>query len=136
MSEFFEGVIVEEILSLVLTLLLTVLFWIPYAIKRIMEMGLTNAFLDTDTPVSAAWAQRLKSAHENAVDGLVIFAPAVIMLHVLHLNSFLTSIACMVYFVTKLAYFVMLPPLRGILFFIEAGAQVVLLLSILVALVW
>lgn len=135
MVEFFQGLIVEELLSLLLTLMLSILLWIAYAVGRIVEMGFLNAFVDSDTQVNAAWAQRFKSAYENVINGLVIFASAVIILHVLHLNSYTTALACMLYFLCKLAYIFLLPAARTVLYVIEAFVLVVLLINIFFALV-
>jgi len=69
-----------ELTWLVWTALLTALLWIPYILKLLSEQGVTNALMDGEhvAPPRAAWAQRAKRAHTNAVENLVVFAPLVL----------------------------------------------------------
>ena len=59
------------------------LLWIPYILDRTMVRGLMGAMANPsprDKPQSP-WAQRLYSAHLNAVENLVVFATLVLILH-------------------------------------------------------
>lgn len=78
-----------EIQWLMYTLLLTAFMSMPYVINRIAMRGAQAAMSDPrgDTGGTLSpWAQRLFHAHSNAVENLVVFAPAV--LYVIHTNPF------------------------------------------------
>lgn len=126
-----------ELYWLAMTLLMTSLFWVPYIINRMLEQGILNALWDRfgETHTEKEWAKRMMSAHKNAVENLVIFAPLVILIQITETNSSITAIACMVYFYTRLAhYFVFtfsLPVLRVLTFLIGFGVQALLVLTIL-----
>lgn len=126
-----------EIYWLSLTLFMTSLFWVPYIINRMLEQGVFNALWDRfgGTHTEKKWAKRMMSAHTNAVENLVIFAPSVILIQITGTNSSTTASACMVYFFTRLThYFVFtfsLPILRVLTFLIGFGVQVLLVTTIL-----
>lgn len=125
-----------ELQWLTYTVLMTGLLWVPYIINRIVEMGVFNAFWnpDPDTAAKAAWARRMKSAHENAVENLIIFVPAVLIVEYLGINSTTTAFACMIYFYARAAHYVVytmgIPLLRPFLFLVGVWAQLVLLIQI------
>ena len=77
-----------ELHWLTLTALMTSLFWLPYILNRLSEMGIVPAVMNpsTDPTPKAVWAKRMMRAHANAVENLVIFAPLVIAVHVTGLN--------------------------------------------------
>lgn len=60
---------------LTLTILMTALFWVVYILNAIVARGLMGALANPspDQKPLAAWAQRAKAAHSNAVENLVIF---------------------------------------------------------------
>lgn len=132
-------IVSKEIYWLSLTLLMTALLWVPYIINRIVEQGLGKAIWDprgdTDTP--KVWAQRMMQAHQNAVENLVLFAPSVIIIQLLGINSSTTASACMVYFFARLTHYLVfsfaVPVLRIVSFLTGFGAQIVLLMHILQA---
>jgi len=97
-----------EIHWLTLTLGLTVLFWLPYVLNRLVVRGVggTVANPRPDDALLAPWAQRAKAAHANAIENLAVFAPAVLAVHALGLSSSLTVFACELYFWSRLAHFV------------------------------
>ncbi len=70
-----------ELYWLTLNLLLTGLLWIPYILNRILETGVWRTLQNPNfsKPVKAAWAGRLRLAHQNAVENLMIFAPLVLI---------------------------------------------------------
>lgn len=111
-----------ELKWLIYTLLLTGLLWIPYILNRIAVRGLLPAMGNPspDDRPHSAWAERAMKAHTNAVENLVLFAPAVLILHVLGISTPLTQKAVVVYFFARLAHYVIymigLPVLRTIVF--------------------
>lgn len=116
---------------------MTAIFWLPYILNRIMVRGLMGAMAnpaENDKPV-AQWAIRAKAAHSNAVENLVIFAPLVIVTHVAGYSNSLTISACMIYFLARLAHFVVytlgIPVVRTLSFAIGFFAQAVLALNLL-----
>jgi len=121
-----------ELYWLVLTLIMTALFWIPYILNRMMEQGILNALWDPcgKTQTEVAWADRMMKAHSNAVENLVIFSPLVIALHIIGMNTPATATATMVFFFTRLAHFVVftfaIPLLRVVTFLVGFAAQMVL----------
>ena len=130
-------VLTPELRWLVLTILMTGLFWIPYILKRILENGYWTALWDPQgrTHMDAPWAQRMMRAHQNAVENLAIFAPLVLALHVTGANTALIAAACMVYFAARAAHVVIytlaIPLFRTVAFLAGFGAQMVLALTLL-----
>ena len=126
-----------ELHWLVLTTLMTGLFWIPYILQRILEDGFWPALWSPQgrAHVDALWAQRMMRAHQNAVENLVIFAPLVLALHVTGANTSVTTAACMVYFVARAAHFAIytlaIPLFRTVAFLAGFGVQMVLALTLL-----
>ena len=126
-----------ELHWLVLTTLMTGLFWVPYILNRLLEQGIFPAIYDPhgDTTTKFPWAQRMMKAHENAVENLVIFAPLVLALHVSGMSTSVTTSACAIYFFTRLTHYIVftlaIPVLRVVTFLIGAGAQVTLALTLL-----
>ena len=127
----------HELVWLTLTLLMTSLYWLPYIVNRMLEQGILNALWDPfgDTHTDKAWANRTMSAHTNAVENLIIFAPLVILIQITGLNSVITETACMIYFYTRLihyfSYVLALPILRVVTFLIGFGVQVILAVILL-----
>lgn len=127
----------NEIYWLVLTTLMTSLFWIPYIINRMIELGVLNALWDRygNTDTDKAWAQRMMDAHANAVENLVIFAPLVILIQMTGMNSTTTTTACMIYFFARLVHYIAYtfaaPILRVVTFITGFGAQLMLALTLL-----
>ena len=64
-----------ELLYLALVTAFTGLMWVPYVLDRIAVGGLMEAVGYPANPKpQSPWAQRLKKAHANAVENLVVFA--------------------------------------------------------------
>lgn len=127
-----------ELYWLTLTLLMTALFWLPYIGDRLSVRGFVPALTDT-RPESGGphslWAQRAIRAHQNAVENLVIFAPAVLIAHALHISTPATRAAVVVYFFARLAHFIVytagIPVARTMAFGVAVAAQFVLIVSVL-----
>lgn len=126
-----------ELYWLILSIILTALLWIPYIINRLVEQGILNALWDPDgkTATKVPWAQRLMSAHVNAVENLVIFVPLVIIAHILGISTELTVAASILYFYSRVAHVVLftlrVPVLRIVSFIGGFIAQVVFALTLL-----
>jgi len=121
-----------EMSWLVWTALLTALLWIPYILKLLAEQGVGKAIMDGEhvAPPQAAWAQRAKRAHTNAVENLVVFAPLVLAVEIAGANSALTSVACATFFTSRLGHYVVytlgLPVIRTLLFAVGWVCQLLL----------
>ena len=126
-----------EINWLVMTIVMTSLFWVPYIINRMQEQGVLNAVWDQEgvTGTDRRWAERMMDAHQNAVENLIIFAPLVILIQLTGLNSEITATACMIYFFARLVHYVVftfaVPVLRVVSFLMGFGAQCALALVLL-----
>ena len=94
---------------LVLTALMTALFWVPYILNRIAVRGLMRAMGNPepkDKPQSA-WAQRAQWAHANAAENLAVFAPLALAAHVAGVgNNPVIGGAAMVYFFARLLHYI------------------------------
>jgi uncharacterized MAPEG superfamily protein len=126
----------HEFFWLMMTIIMTGLLWIPYTIDRIMVRGL-EATLDNPGPNAlpqSPWAQRLMAAHANTVENLVVFAPLVIIAHLLHISDGLTITACVLFFASRLAYAVIyawgVPVFRTLSFIASWTAQIIMVLEI------
>jgi uncharacterized MAPEG superfamily protein len=126
----------KELFWLTMTVILTLVMWVPYVIDRAMVRGLW-ATLDNPAPRAkpqSPWAQRLYFAHTNAVDNLVTFAPLVLILDSIGRSTAATAIACAVYFWARLAhaavYAMGVPVVRTLAFAVSLLAQIVLVLAI------
>jgi uncharacterized MAPEG superfamily protein len=124
----------HEIPWLAWTLALTLALWIPYVLNRIAVRGLWGTF---DNPSASAqplsaWAERARAAHGNAVENLVVFAPAALAVHAMNLGNATTDMACALYFFARLAHFVVyslgIPVVRTLAFVAGwAGASILVL---------
>ena len=127
----------SEVYWLVLTCLMTGLLWVPYIINRIIEQSPLPAIWNPypDGGAKRAWAQRMMRAHENAVENLVIFAPLVILIELLNLNSETSAWAVLIYFYARLGHFIVMsfaiPVLRVVFFMTGFAAQLTLVLQLL-----
>jgi len=129
-----------ELRWLTYTVLMTALFWVPYILDRLATRGVWKAISDTkaetgETPT--LWAKRAICAHTNAVENLMIFAPAVLIASTVGVSTPATQTAAAVYFFARLIHFVVytlaVPVLRTLSFLVGWAAQVVILISILTA---
>lgn len=113
----------KEIFWLSLTLGMTALLAFPYVLNRIAVRGLIGAMKNPapdDKPVPA-WAERAQRAHANAVENLVLFAPAALAVHIVNRGDSLTVAACVLYFFSRLLHYVVytagIPVARTLTFF-------------------
>ena len=126
-----------ELYWLVLTTVMTGLFWIPYLLQRIALRGFGTALWDPqgNTHTDSGWAKRMMRAHQNAVENLVVFAPLALAVHATGSGTAATAAACMIYFGARATHFVVyslaVPVLRVVAFAAGVGAQGVLALTLL-----
>jgi uncharacterized MAPEG superfamily protein len=126
-----------EIFWLVLTSLMTALFWVPYIIDRICVRGLLPAmgYEEPIGPSQSAWGRRAKAAHRNAVENLVVFAALVFAVQATGMTTDLTATAAAIYFWARLVHFLVyvlaIPVVRTLAFAVCWGCQIAIALSVL-----
>ncbi len=113
----------SELMSLTWVITLSAVMWVPYIVNTILVRGLIDAVGYPDDPKPLApWAQRMKKAHYNAVENLVMFAALVLMLNALGISNATTVMACNIYFWARLVHYVVytaaVPWLRTLSFFV------------------
>jgi uncharacterized MAPEG superfamily protein len=130
--------VTTELYWLTLTVLMTALFWVPYILDRLAVRGIWPALSDTRPEGGgphSLWAQRAIRAHQNGVENLAIFVPAVLVAHLLNISTQATRTAVVVYFLARLIHFFVytagVPVVRTLAFAVGWAAQIVLLASIL-----
>lgn len=107
----------------------TAVMWIPYILNMIVARGLGDAvgYPEDPKPLSP-WAQRMKAAHANAVENLVVFAALVLVAHAIGANDGCTAAAAAVYFWARLVHFLAytfrIPWVRTLAFFVGFLCQV------------
>ncbi len=95
----------SELTILTWVVALTALMWVPYALNTIMVRGIKDAVgYPVDPKPVAPWATRLKAAHYNAIENLVVFAALVLTLNAAGISNETTVLACQVYFWARLAH--------------------------------
>ena len=104
----------------------TALLWIPYILNALASNKLSDAVGYPATPLAlSAWAERLKKAHYNAVENLVVFAVLVLVAHALDISNAATMSASAAYFwariVHPIAYTLAIPWLRTLSFAVAWG---------------
>ena len=125
-----------ELFYLVAVTLFTALMWVPYILNMIAVRGIRDAVGYPEHPKPLApWAARMKAAHANAVENLVVFAALVLAVEIANANSEATALAAMVYFWARVVHFVAhtlaVPWVRTLAFVAGVGCQVTLALQLL-----
>lgn len=114
-----------ELKYLTWTAVLTALLWIPYILNAIVRNGLTTAVGYPPALTLSPWAERLKKAHYNAVENLVVFASLVLVANALDLSNNATTSAAAAYFWARLvhpvAYTLGIPWVRTLAFAVAWG---------------
>jgi uncharacterized MAPEG superfamily protein len=94
-----------ELMYLALVTTFTAVMWIPYILNLILVRGLMDAVGYPDDPKPlAAWALRMKAAHYNAVENLVVFAVLVLVANAVEAANGCTAAAAAVYFWARVAH--------------------------------
>ena len=98
-------------------------------------LGGTLAGAAPDSGRLRTWAQRAIRAHYNAIENLAIFAPIVLIAHLLGISNGATKAAVVVYFFARLAHYVVysagIPAARTLTFTAGWLAQIAIIASIL-----
>ena len=126
----------SELIYLAVITLITALMWVPYVVNMILVRGLMDAVGYPDNPKPLTpWAQRMKDAHANAVENLVVFAALVVVANALSISNDMTILACALYFWARVAHFafytVRIPFARTGAFVVGVVGQVMLAVQIL-----
>ena len=124
-----------ELLYLVYVTAFTGLLWVPYILDRIAVGGLKAAVGYPEVVAQSPWGLRLKKAHYNAIENLVIFATLVLAAHALGVSNNAIATAAIVYFwarvVHLVAYTLAWPWVRTLAFTVGFFAQAVIAWQIL-----
>ncbi len=125
-----------ELGTLVWVLALQLIMWVPYILNVVMVRGLVDAVGYPANPKPMAdWAQRMKAAHSNAVENLVVFAALVFVANVAGVSNDTTVLACTVYFWARVVHFVSytlgVPWVRTLAFAVSWAAMVAILMQLL-----
>jgi len=94
-----------ELTSLAWVAALSAIMWVPYILNTIAVRGLVDAVGYPEQPKPlAAWAERLKKAHYNAVENLVLFATLVLVAHAAGISNETTVLVCKIYFWARVVH--------------------------------
>lgn len=124
-----------ELLYLTWVTALTAVMWMPYILNMILVRGIFDAvgYPDDPAPLSP-WATKMKAAHANAVENLVVFAALVLIADAVGVSNGATIMACQVYFWARVVHFVSyslaIPWVRTVTFLIGFGCQAALALQL------
>ena len=125
----------SELYWMILTLVMTALFWLPYIVNRIVELGAWATLSVPQLRPRAPWAERLMRAHTNAVENLAIFVPLVLAIQLTGMNNSTTAMVCVAYFFARLvhvlAYVAAVPVVRTLAFAAGFFCQMALALTLM-----
>lgn len=124
----------SELSSLIWVVALSTFMWIPYILNTIMVRGIIDAVGYPDNPKPPApWATRMKAAHYNSVENLVVFAALVLVLNSAGVSNETTVLACEIYFWARLVHYIVysagVPWLRTLSFVASWACCVALLVQ-------
>ena len=125
----------SELMSLIWVTALTAILWVPYTLNTIAVRGLMDAVgYPADPKPLAGWAQKMKAAHANAVENLVVFAALVLIANAAGVSNETTILACTVYFWSRvvhlLAYTFAILFVRTLAFVAGFACQVAIVLQL------
>ncbi len=126
----------SELMSLTWVSALTAVLWMPYILNAIMVRGLIETVgYPVDPQPLAPWAAKMKAAHSNAVENLVVFAALVLIAHAAGVSNEITVLACKVYFWARVIHFASytfaIPWVRTLSFVAGFACQVALVLQLI-----
>lgn len=126
----------NELTMLTWVVVLNAVMWMPYVVNTIMVRGIMDAVGYPEEPRAlSGWATKMKAAHYNAVENLVVFATLVLIANAAGVSNDVTVTACQVYFwarvVHLLSYTLSIPWVRTVAFVVGWGCQVALILQLL-----
>lgn len=126
----------SELMSLTWVTALTAVMWMPYVLNTIAVRGLMDAvgYPEDPKPLSG-WAAKMKAAHSNAIENLVVFAALVLIADAANVSNATTVLACQLYFwarlVHLLSYTFAIPFVRTIAFAVGFFCQAALILQLI-----
>jgi len=126
----------SELMNLTWVTALTAVLWMPYVLNLIGVRGLLDAvgYPENPKPLSG-WATKMKAAHANAIENLVVFATLVLIANAASISSASTVVACEVYFWARLlhvaSYTFAIPWVRTLSFTVGFGCQMLLAIALL-----
>ncbi|MCH8302078.1 MAG: MAPEG family protein [Proteobacteria bacterium] len=126
----------SELMSLTWVTTLTALMWMPYILNLIAVRGLVDAvgYPEDPKPLSP-WAAKMKAAHSNAVENLVVFAALVLIANAADVSNAVTVLACQIYFwarlVHLLSYTFAIPWVRTLAFAAGFACQIAIVLQLI-----
>ncbi|TDJ36819.1 MAG: MAPEG family protein [Gammaproteobacteria bacterium] len=126
----------SELMSLSWVTALTAIMWMPYILNLIAVRGLIDAvgYPEDPKPLSP-WAEKMKAAHSNAIENLVVFAALVLIANAADVSNATTVLACQLYFwarlVHLLSYTFAIPWVRTLAFAAGFGCQIALVLQLI-----
>ena len=126
----------SEMMSLPWVTTLTAVMWMPYILNTIAVRGLINAvgYPESPAPLSP-WAAKMKAAHANAVENLVVFAALVLIADAANVSNATTVLACQLYFwarlVHLLSYTFAIPWVRTVAFASGFACQMMLVIQLI-----
>jgi len=110
--------------------------WLPYILERIYRVGLLGAMGYDKKTIDkniTPWADRCQKAHNNAIEGFVVFIPLVIAAHFVDLDVLMAiQIYCLARAVHYICYTFKVPVLRTLAFFTGIGAQIYMAVQFLI----
>lgn len=128
--------ITPELTYLTWVSVFTALMWMPYILNTIVVRGLINAVGYSENPKPLApWAARMKQAHSNAIENLVVFGLLIFAAQAAGANNETTALASAIYFYARIVHFVTyslgVPWVRTLAFAVGFMCQISLALQIL-----
>lgn len=126
----------SELMSLTWVAALSAVMWVPYVVNTIAVRGLVTTVGYPDNPAPLAdWAQRMKAAHYNSVENLVVFATLVLVANAADISTNVTVLACEIYFWARLVHLLSftfaIPWVRTLSFAVGWVSMVALLIQVL-----
>lgn len=128
----------SEMMSLTAVTAFTAVLWMPYILNMIAVRGLTDTvgYPSEPRPLSP-WAAKMKAAHSNAVENLVVFAVLVLIADAAGVSNGNTVLAANVYFwarvVHAFSYTFGVPWVRTLSFVTGFGCQAIFAIALLAA---
>jgi uncharacterized MAPEG superfamily protein len=96
---------IPEFMSLVQISVFTGLLWVPYVLNRMAVGGIdATVGYPAEPPHLAPWAQRLRAAHANAVENLVVFAALILTAQVLYIHTPAMAVAGTLYLSSRILH--------------------------------
>src|SRR5450755_2888862 len=94
-----------ELMYLVWVTIFTGVLWIPYVLDRVTVRGLADTVGYPENPKpQSPWAQRMKAAHANAIENLIVFAALLLVANAVGISNGTTVFAAALYFWSRVAH--------------------------------